>query len=197
MSQQTVMAVYDRRSDARSAVEALLEQGFSSREVSLLSRAESDDSNLDQYQPEHHSGATGAATGSVVGGLAGLLPGLGLLTVPGIGAIVVVGPIASTLVGVVTGAVMGSLMGVLMDFGVPEPDAHLYTEALRRGSTIVAVTAPPERVESVAETLALHNAVDLSERAREWKDQGWSEPASLASAEPDGPAPISASTPSI
>ena len=175
MSQKTVMAVYDDRADAKSAVQGLLAQGYNRAEVSLISHAGEGVEGLGPDQPEAAAGpAHGAATGGVLGGLAGLLFGIGLFSIPGVGPAVVVGPIASTLVGSLTGAVMGGMMGVLMDFGVPEDDAHIYSEAVRRGSTIVAVTAPPERVESVSVLLAEHNPVDLASRATEWKNSGWS-----------------------
>lgn len=175
MSQKTVMAVYDSRPQARRAVEALISQGFTREEVSLLAGGKGEEVLHDLDHPEEHNAGTGATTGGVLGGLGGLLLGLGLLTVPGVGPAVVAGPIASALVGAVMGGVMGGLVGVLMEFGVPETDAHLYSEAVRRGSTVVAVTAPPERVDLVAETLEEHGAIDLAERSAGWKSEGWVE----------------------
>jgi hypothetical protein len=175
MSQKTVLAVYDSRSQARQAIEALTAQGFTREEVSLLSGGKGEEELHNLEHPEEHNAGTGATTGGVLGGLGGLLLGLGFLTVPGVGPAVVAGPIASALVGVVVGGVMGGLVGVLMEFGVPETDAHLYSEAIRRGSTVVAVTAPPERVDTVAEALEAHGAVDLAERSAGWKSEGWAE----------------------
>lgn len=174
MSQKTVMAVYDSRDQARHAVEALLDRGFTRDEVSLLAGGKGEETLHNLESPEEHNAGTGATTGGVLGGLGGLLLGLGFLTVPGVGPAVVAGPIASALVGAVMGGVMGSLVGVLMEFGVPESDAHLYSEAVRRGSTVVAVTAPPEKVEAVAEALEEHGAIDIDERASGWKAEGWS-----------------------
>lgn len=173
MSQKTVMAVYDQRHEAEAALKALQERGYRRNEVSLLSHPGEGHEGIAPYQPEPHDAGTGAAAGGLAGGVAGLLLGVGMLTVPGMGPMVVAGPIAATLVGMVTGAVMGGLVGVLMEFGVPETDAHLYTEALRRGATVVAVTAPPERAEAVSELLQHFAPVDLSRRAEEWKGEGW------------------------
>lgn len=204
MNTKTVMAVYDARSEAQSAVQALLERGFTEAEVSLISHAGDGEEGLEPLQEdEQHTASQGAATGGVLGGLAGLLLGIGFLTVPGLGPLVVAGPIASTLMGAVGGAVAGGFMGVLMDFGVPEDDAHIYTEAVRRGGTIVAVTAPPERTESVAATLGEFGPVDVLQRSLEWREQGWShvnphqEAEVLDSTEGDEPSPFIASTPSI
>jgi hypothetical protein len=205
MSQKTVMAVFDDRRDAKLAVEALHDQGFTHREVSLLSHAGEGDEGLRPYQPEEelHSGSSGAATGGMLGGLAGLLIGLGMLTVPGVGPVVAAGPIASTLVGAGMGAVMGSLMGVLLDYGVPENDAHLYSEAVRRGGTIVAITAPPERVDAVSQTLHGFNAIDLSARAEQWRGQGWTGfdeqagPYPREAGQAEQPAPFPSGAPSL
>ncbi len=201
MSQKTVLAVYDSRSQARQAVEALIALGFTRDEVSLLAGGKGEEELHNLEQPEEHNAGTGATTGGVLGGLGGLLLGLGFLTVPGVGPAVVAGPIASALVGVVVGGVMGGLVGVLMEFGVPETDAHLYSEAVRRGSTVVAVTAPPERVDTVAEALEAHGAIDLDERADGWRSEGWAEfdpkgeadPAQLLTARP----PLPTTTPGL
>jgi hypothetical protein len=60
---KTIVAVYDRHRDARAAVEALHQDGFTSDQISLLagkSRDTGDDSKASQ----------GAVAGGVVGGIA-------------------------------------------------------------------------------------------------------------------------------
>src|SRR5688572_9199316 len=60
---RTVTHLFDDYAQAQRAVEALEQAGFSSSEISLVSRYRSDGSLADD--------ASGAATGATVGGLAG------------------------------------------------------------------------------------------------------------------------------
>ena len=71
---------------------------------------------------------TGAGIGGVVGGGAGLLAGLGLLAIPGLGPVVAAGWLAATAVGAVAGATTGGVVGALVDAGVSEDDAHVYSD---------------------------------------------------------------------
>jgi stress response protein YsnF len=190
MNKKTVVAIYDSRSDARKAVEALNKAGFKSDNISLLSNDAAKEEKFAPYREgtthhdhhrehhgEHHDdheGAKkGAAAGGVLGGIAGLLVGLGTLAIPGIGAAVVAGPIASTLIGAGVGAVAGGLVGALMDLGVPEEEAHVYSEAVRRGSTLIALTVPAEKLDRATDILGRFDPVDIERRAAGWRKEGW------------------------
>lgn len=127
---RTVTHLFDDYAQAQRAVEALEQAGFSSSEISLVSRYRSDGSLADD--------ASGAATGATVGGLAGggvgLLAALGVIAIPGIGPLVAAGVLATTLASAAAGTVAGGLIGALVDYGVSEDDAHVYSEAVRRGA---------------------------------------------------------------
>src|SRR6185437_13482826 len=97
------------------------------------------------------SGAgTGATTGAVLGGGAGLLAGLGMLAIPGVGPVVAAGWLVATLAGAGAGAAVGAaaggLVGSLTAAGVPEREAHVYAEGVRRGSSLVTVRAGPDSI---------------------------------------------------
>ena len=83
----------------------------------------------------------GAGIGAAVGGIGGLLAGLGLIAIPGIGPVVAAGWLAATAAGAAGGALVGAaaggLVGALTQAGVPENDAHVYAEGIRRGGTLV------------------------------------------------------------
>ena len=79
---RTVSRLFDSYSQAQAAVEALEQAGFTSSEISLVSRYRDDNTLADD---EVSSTATGATAGALVGGGGGLLAALGLIAIPGIG----------------------------------------------------------------------------------------------------------------
>ena len=131
---RTISRLFDSYSQAKAAVEALEQAGFTSSEVSLVSRYRDDNTLADDA--EASGAAAGAAAGAVVGGGTGLLAALGIIAIPGIGPLVAAGVLATTLVGAGTGGVVGGLIGALTDYGVSEEDAHVYSEGVRRGSSL-------------------------------------------------------------
>ena len=117
--------------------------------------------------------ATGAVTGGVVGGAAGLAASLMGLAIPGIGPIIAAGPIVATLSGAGVGAVAGGLIGGLTDMGVSKTDAEYYAESVRRGGALVTVRADDSRAERAADIMRDHGAVDIDQRAEQWRERGW------------------------
>jgi hypothetical protein len=55
-----------------------------------------------------------------------------------------------------------------------EEEAHYYAEALRRGGIVITVAADQATQADLAvAVLQRHGAVDIEQRAAEWKKQGW------------------------
>jgi stress response protein YsnF len=60
-------------------------------------------------------------------------------------------------------------------FGGEQEEVGHYSEAVRRGSSVVAVTLPDEsRVEQARATLAAAGAVDIDKRIESWREDGYS-----------------------
>ena len=60
-------------------------------------------------------------------------------------------------------------------FGGDDEHAGNYSEAVRRGSSVVVVTVPDEsQVESARAALAAAGAVDIDKRAEDWRQSGYS-----------------------
>jgi hypothetical protein len=58
--------------------------------------------------------------------------------------------------------------------GVPEGEAHVLAEGVRRGGTIVAVKADDEmEAEQAALIMGQHGAVDIEACGTGWRNQGW------------------------
>jgi hypothetical protein len=79
------------------------------------------------------------------------------------------------MLGAGAGAVAGGLVGALMELGVPEEEAHLYTEGIRRGGTLVAVRTSDDLASRAAGILDDHNPIDIDRRSAEWRGDGWTE----------------------
>ena len=102
-----------------------------------------------------------------------LLAGLWLLAIPGLGPVVAAGWLAATAVGAVAGAATGGLVGALVGAGVSETDAHVYSESVRRGGTLVSVRVKDEDAGRVQAILDRYKPVDPSVRAAEYRKEGW------------------------
>jgi hypothetical protein len=175
---KTVTALYDTYSEASSAVSALEAAGVPNADISIVAN-NSENWHRDTSTTNAAEDATGGAeAGIIVGGLGGLLTGLGLMAIPGVGPVVAAGWLVSTAVGAVAGAAIGGatggIIGSLTTAGVPEADANVYAEGVRRGGTLVTARVDDVRETEVRSILLRQRAVDLSTRGRIYRDSGWS-----------------------
>jgi hypothetical protein len=60
-----------------------------------------------------------------------------------------------------------------MDAGVSEDHAHVYSEAVRRGGTLVSVRTDDSRVEKVQSILDRYQSIDSIRQGAEYKKTGW------------------------
>lgn len=153
-----VFGTYQNVHDAQRAVEELLNMGYTSEEISVISKNAEEIGTIEGVETATETGLkAGAATGATLGGLGGLLASLGMLAIPGIGPILAAGPIAATLAGAVTGGALGgtigTLGGALIDAGVDETDAKYLDERFDAGDVIVYVETDEVRYNDVSKTL--------------------------------------------
>ncbi len=168
---KTVSRVYDTYSEARNAVTAVEAAGIPDSEVSLVANKYVSDKYADVQ--EVSAPATGAGVGGVVGGGAGLLAGLGLLAIPGLGPVVAAGWLAATAVGAAAGAAAGGLVGALVGAGVSDTDAHVYSESVRRGGTLVSARVADGDAARIQAILDRFKPIDPAVRGAEYRKQGW------------------------
>lgn len=163
---QTISKVYDSYALAQDAVRDLESAGVPASEISLIA-------NKDLVDADGQSAtATGAEVGAAVGGGVGLLSGLGMLAIPGLGPVVAVGWLAATAVGMLAGTATGGIVGALVDAGTSEPEAHFYSEAIRRGGALVTVRTN-RMADQIQPILDRHNPVDPAVRRSEYEQAGW------------------------
>ncbi|WP_298962829.1 hypothetical protein [uncultured Methylobacterium sp.] len=181
MATRTLSALYDSYDDAAAAVRKVEAAGVPHSDVSIVAQNEGD--RYSRHVGTGHTGETaekagdgagaGATIGTVLGGGAGLLTGLGLLAIPGVGPVVAAGWLVATATGAGLGAAAGGLVGSLTGAGLSEEEAHSYAEGLRRGGTLVTVRADDARADQVMGILKEHGSIDMDERARGWRSEGW------------------------
>ena len=153
------------------AVTAVEAAGIRSSEVSLVANKYVSDkyADVNEVSPT----ATGAGIGGALGGGAGLLAGLGLLAIPGLGPVVAVGWLASLAVGAAAGAAAGGLVGALVSAGVPEEHAHVYSESVRRGGTLVTAKVEDRDAARIQAILDRYKPIDPVERGTAYRKEGW------------------------
>lgn len=188
---KTVIGLFDDFQEAQLAINKLIDRHFDRAAISVVANnveshykasEEADVQQADRKREAMAEGAkagagAGALVGTGVGGVLGVLVGIGTIVIPGIGPIVAAGPLLTTLtaagVGAAAGAALGSLVGALVRVGVPEHDAHFYTEAVRRGGILVIVRAEDDAASAAADILSQANAVDVDERRKHFEATGF------------------------
>lgn len=168
---KTYTRVYDTYDQAKRVVSELESEGVPSSEISLVANKQISDEHDDVEDAS--ATATGATLGAALGGGAGLLAGLGIMAIPGLGPVVAAGWLATTALGAAAGAATGGLIGVLVDSGESEENAHVYSEAIRRGGTLVTVRTDEKRGTRVETVLDRHEPIDPDARRADYGREGW------------------------
>jgi hypothetical protein len=197
---RTITRLYDNRTDALEAAHELERMGVPVEDISIVAsnrdkwfEGKGDglgkhDRDRDGRDDRGEGAMKGAATGGIIGAGAGLLAGLGVLAIPGLGPVVAAGWLAATATGAAVGAVgggaIGGLVAALVDAGVPEEEAHVYSEGVRRGGTLLTVRADDVRASEVEAALGRYRPTDIRVRGQEYRSGGWTR------FDPDAPPPV-------
>jgi len=180
---KTVVGVYDNLSIAHQVIHELVNAGFDRNQISLVAN----DANNSYAGHMSDNGGTrggssdvdggdvakGAGIGAALGGLGGLLLGLGALAIPGVGPVIAAGPLAAALTGAGIGAATGGIVGALADLGIPDEEANIYSESVRRGNVLVVAQVNDARVNEAARIMESGGLVDIDRHAESWRSEGW------------------------
>jgi hypothetical protein len=136
-----VFGIYRDRMHVEEGVDALLDSGFRSEDISVLlpENQGTKDFAAEKNTKAPEGATTGVVAGGVVGGTLGLLAGIGALAIPGLGPFIAAGPIVATLAGVGSGGVVGGIIGALVGMGIPEYEAKRYEGMIREGKVLLSV----------------------------------------------------------
>ena len=187
MAMRTVTHLYNSYDDAVSVVRALEAHGIAHDRISLVANSQSsgvatgtgtrlgtgDPNSVAPTTNEGAGTATGASLGTVLGGGAGLLAGIGALAIPGVGPVVAAGWLVATLTGAGVGAGAGGLLGMLTGAGVSESDAHVYSEGVRRGGTLVSVQADDAEAAQIESVMNGQGRLDTNSLRASYEAEGW------------------------
>jgi uncharacterized protein (TIGR02271 family) len=80
----------------------------------------------------------------------------------------------------------GNLATVLNDQSLPPSDRETFAEGLRRGGYLLTVRADDVAATQVVSILDETDAVDLDERAEQWRSSGWAGPQVQTNMQPRG-----------
>ena len=146
---QTVISAFNDQQTAQRAMEQLISAGFSRDNVHV--------------QAGYDDGAAGV-TGRSANGDAVSTSTSGRVSAAGHGPGQDRGFFAS----------VGDFFADLFGSDTPSGDAGTYSEAVRRGNTVVVVDAANEvEAERAADIMDELGAIDIAERATQWKEKGW------------------------
>jgi DNA-binding response OmpR family regulator len=187
-----VSRLFDKKDQAEAAVRELESMGISHDDLSIVApyalarearsfrNSDADRGGMSDVVEAADTAlraSEGLAAGGLIGGGVGALIGLGVLTIPGLGPVIVGGWLVSMAIGAAAGGVaggaMGGLLGALKDNGVPEGDANVYAEGVRRGATLVSVRVEEADAARVEASLDLNNGADATIRGETYRQEGW------------------------
>ncbi|TJW03591.1 MAG: hypothetical protein E5W97_18895 [Mesorhizobium sp.] len=173
----TVTGLFDDYQDASDAVSELEAIGVPRDDISIVANNSGNWYRRDETSEAGDDAAAGASLGALVGGAGGLLTGLGIMAIPGVGPVVAAGWLAATAVGAVGGAVVGGaaggIVGALTESGVPERDAHVYAEGVRRGGSLVTAKVDDRLTGEAERILRGERSANLDERRSAYEASGW------------------------
>jgi hypothetical protein len=165
-----VFGIYSTVTQAELAVDALVKEGFSNGDVSVLM---SDNRGSRDFAHEKNTKApegttTGAATGGAIGGTLGLLAGIGALAIPGVGPLIAAGPIMATLAGLGVGGAVGGIVGALVGMGIPEYEAKRYEGRIKEGGVLLSAHCDTsEQIDRAKAILKRTGATDIASAGEE------------------------------
>lgn len=162
---KAVFGIFSSVEQAERAVNALIDDGFVSGDVSVLMPDQRSTREFAHHKetkaPE--GTAAGVTAGGVVGGTLGVLVGLGTLAIPGLGPLLAAGPIVAGLAGLGAGGAVGGLIGALVGMGIPEYEARRYEGRVKDGGILLSVHCEsPGDILRAREILTDTGAVDIS-----------------------------------
>ena len=151
--EHVVTAFFDRPETANRAYLQLEAAGIDAKKISVLaSRAVAERDLAMEAKTKIPEGAAAvSAIGAGVGALAGALTVGGAVAIPGVGWIA--GPLVGALFGAGAGSVAGGVVGGLVGAGIPEHEARVVEDAIRRGGVVLAVHATERHLRSIRHVL--------------------------------------------
>lgn len=151
-SNHMVAALFGDPRQADLAYKALLDQGYTKGNISVVMSDETceayfknSDISKDSLGNKAVSGmGVGGAIGGSVGAISAAIAAMGTtLAIPGIG-LVISGALAAAFAGAGAGAVAGGLIGSLIGYGILDEQAKLFENGIKHGGVAILVQTDSE-----------------------------------------------------
>ncbi|HYJ47562.1 MAG TPA: hypothetical protein VEV81_13190 [Pyrinomonadaceae bacterium] len=172
----TVAGIFKSRADAERAADNLRSAGVADERINLLTPGTTA-AEVEETVPttETEQPGMGGALGGTVGGALGAAGGMTIgaaaasLLVPGVGPVIAAGVLGAALLGI-GGAAAGAAAGDALEEsveGLPHDELYVYEDALRRGRSVVIVTADDETQADGARAVLAQAGAESLDAARE------------------------------
>jgi hypothetical protein len=160
--EKNIVAMFDRRAQAETAIRALLDDGIPAERIGMVAG-----DAREEAKRAKRADAGEAAGAAVVGAAAGIA-GLTALAVPGIGTALLAGAAATLGAAGAAGAEQekaeAQLLDVLRRAGLTAEQAPVYADDVQRGRTVVAVQAEEKQTDRIHELFRSHGSTNIEFR---------------------------------
>jgi uncharacterized membrane protein len=145
----TDAGIFRDREHVERAIERLARDGFERDRMSVIASEETHGKHFSVV--ERSKAPEGIAAGGIAGGVAGaVLAALAAAAIiPGVG-LIAVGPIAAALAGGGVGAAAGGIIGGLVGWGIPEHEAKLLADEVKKGGILLGVEVEDRQRSKIA-----------------------------------------------
>jgi hypothetical protein len=137
-----LVGVFDDVEDARTAIRELRDDGYSDKEIGLLTHDARGNAEVTTFKDlEGNKAGAGAAIGGLAGASSGALWAIGIAAgiLPAIGPVIAGGLLAAIAASAGVGAAAGLVVGAFVGLGFSDEEAAYYEAEFRKGRTIVVV----------------------------------------------------------
>lgn len=149
--------------DAIKCIQLLKENGFTSKNLSLLTKA-NEEGEFQQEVKNANTAVVGLGLGAVTGTTLGVLAGIGILAIPGLGFLVGAGAVAGAVAGFDFGVIGGGLISALAIKGLEKEMSEKYQQQLEAGDSLVIVEGEEDeliKAKEIMERESLHMKVNV------------------------------------
>lgn len=161
---QVIYALFDRYTDARAAVEELLDEGYEEREMNALVQAEVAKEYMELDLERVDVKVTDAVGERTAHGFDPFLAAQTPVSIPGLGKVYAAGDLATVLVKTAAthGAGSEGLRTALQD-AVPADAARVFAEGVSQGGVLFWIRTDEEQGAVVAQTLRRHHGKQVGD----------------------------------
>lgn len=149
-----LIVVYDSHEKAIDAVTILKQEGYTSKNLSIIGRADKarDAAKLSDKEIINVAGAEVGA-GVTLGSVLGVLAGVGVFAIPGLGFLYGAGALVGAIAGFDIGLVAGGVASALTVAGIKVAETKKYDDYIEDGNMLVIVQGSANEIEKAGAIL--------------------------------------------